>query len=123
MRDPAERFRASLSEQLRTAFADRNGEAVRTLRCVMAAIDNAGAVPLDEVRRVAPTTTETPRKSLSEQEIAGILQAEIAARNRVAAEHARRGNDAQAASLHAEIAVIQQLTTLLNREPLPWPPT
>jgi len=84
-------------------------ETVRTLRCVMAAIDNAGAVSLEEVRRAAPSTTETPRKSLSEQEIAEILQAEIAARRRVAEEYARLGNAAQAAKLHAEIATIQHL--------------
>lgn len=114
MSDPAEHFRALLSEQLRAAFAARNGEAVRTLRCVMAAIDNAGAVPLEAITAVAPATTETPRRRLSEPEIADILQAEIAARNRVAAEHARRSNDKQAASLYAEIATIQHLTTLLS---------
>lgn len=54
MSDPAEHFRALLSEQLRAALAARNGEAVRTLRCVMAAIDNAGAVPLEAITAVAP---------------------------------------------------------------------
>ena len=114
MRDPAERFRARLSEQLRTAFADRDSEAIRTLRCVMAAIDNAGAVPLTEARRAAPAATETPRRSLSEQEIADILQAEIAARSRAADQYTRLGNGAQAAKLHNDIATIQHLTTLLH---------
>jgi len=104
-----EQFRAILSHQLRAALAERDMETVRTLRCVMAAIDNAGAVSLEEVRRVAPSTTETPRKSLSEQEIAAILQDEIAARRRVVEEYARLGNAAQAAKLHAEIATIQHL--------------
>ena len=112
--DPAERFRATLSEQLRAAFAARDSEAIRTLRCVMAAIDNAGAVSLEEARRAAPSSTETPRRRLSEQEITEILQAEIAARSRAADDYARLGNSAQAAKLHDEIATIQHLTTLLT---------
>lgn len=114
MRDVVERFRAILSQQLRAALAERDRETVRTLRCVMAALDNAGAVSLEEVRRVAPATTETPRKRLSEQEIADILQAEIAARRRVAEEYAQFGNAAQAAGLQAEVSTIQHLATLLN---------
>ena len=113
MSDPAERFRARLSEQLRLAFAGRDGEKIRTLRCVMAAIDNAGAVSLEEVRGAAPSTTETPRRRLSEREIAEILQAEIAARSRAADDYARLGNGAQAANLHDDIATIQHLTALL----------
>ena len=114
MSDPAERFRARLSEQLRAAFAARDSAAIRTLRCVMAAIDNAGAVSLEEVRGAAPSTTETPRRRLSEREIAEILQAEIAARSRAADDYARLGNSAQAARLHDEIALIRHLTTLLS---------
>jgi hypothetical protein len=112
MSDPAERFRTRLSEQLRAAFADRDSAAIRTLRCVMAALDNAGAVSLEEASRAAPSTTETPRRRLSEREIAEILQAEIAARSKAAAEYTRLGNGAQAAKLHDEIATIQHLTTL-----------
>ena len=111
--DPAERFRARLSEQLRAAFAARDSATIRTLRCVMAAIDNAGAVSLEEVRRAATATTETPRRRLSEQEIAEILQVEIAAKSRAADQYTRLGNGAQAAKLHNDIATIQHLTTLL----------
>ncbi len=113
MSDPAERFRARLSEQLRAAFAARDSAAIRTLRCVMAAVDNTGAVSLEEVRGAAPSTTETPRRRLSEREIAEILQAEIAARSRAADDYARLGNGAQAANLHDDIATIQHLTALL----------
>lgn len=112
--DAAEWFRTRLSDDLRAAFAARDRAAIRTLRCIMAAIDNAGAVAVDaNATHVAPST-EVPRKPLSEPEIAAILQAEIAARARVADEYERRGNAVQAGELRHEIATIQPLTALLR---------
>lgn len=114
MTDAAEQFRSRLSTQLRTSLVERDLEAVRTLRCVMAAIDNAGAIPLEEAERAAATTTEAPRRPLSEREIAAILQAEIAARRKAADQYAGLGNSAVADQHRIDIATIEHLTTLLG---------
>ena len=115
MSDAADRFRARLAEELRAAFAVRNREATRTLRCIMAALDNAGAVsPEAQARYAAASITEAPRRPLSEQEIAALLQAEIAARSKTADIYEHVGNAAQATQLRDEIATIAHLTTLLH---------
>lgn len=111
--DAAEWFRTRLSDDLRAAFAARDRTAIRTLRCIMAAIDNAGAVAVDANATHTASHTEVPRRPLSEAEIAAILQAEIAARARVADEYERRGNAVQADELRHEIATIQPLVALL----------
>ena len=112
--DAAEGFRITLSDTLRAAMVARDRDAVRALRSVMAAIDNAGAVtPPAGTRDAAAPPTEVPRRPLSANEIAAILQAEIATRSRNAGEYERRGNAAQAAELRSEIATLQPLTALL----------
>lgn len=112
--DAAERFRATLSDTLRAAMLARDSDAVRAMRCIMAAIDNAGAVtPPPGGADAAASPTEVPRRPLSTQEIAAILHAELAARSRNADEYERLGNAAQAAQLRHEIATIQPLTALL----------
>lgn len=115
MIDAAEQFRASLAEELRTAFAARDHAAIRTLRCVMAAVDNSGAISREaQASYAAASITEAPRKPLSEQAIAEILQAEIAARSRAAALYERAGDGVQATQLRYEITTIEHLTTLLR---------
>ncbi len=111
--DAAEGFRITLSDTLRAAMVARDRDAVRALRSVMAAIDNAGAVTLPTVPDTAASPTEVPRRPLSTDEIAAILQAEIATRSRNAGEYERHGNATQAAELRHEIAAIQPLTALL----------
>lgn len=58
---------------------------------------------------------EVPRRPLSIDKIAAILQAEIASRSRNAGEYERRGNATQAAELRYEIATIQPLTALRSQ--------
>lgn len=112
--DAAEGFRITLSDSLRAAMVARDRDAVRALRSVMAAIDNAGAVtPPTAASDAAASPTEVPRRPLSADEIAAILQAEIATRSRNAGEYERHGNAAQAAELRYEVATIQPLTALL----------
>jgi uncharacterized protein YqeY len=115
MRDAAEWFRARLSEKVRAAMAERDLATLRTLRCMMAVIDNAGAISQEEVARLtAASITEAPRKHLTEQELAELLQTEIDARARAADAYERVGNVAQATLLREEIATIEHLTTLLR---------
>lgn len=118
MNDAAERFRAGLSEQLRAALTDRDRERIHTLRCIMAALDNATAVPQQkEDGTTTPSPTEVPRRYLGEQEIAEILRTEIEARSSAADEYERVGNPLQAARLRDEITTIQHLATLPGAAP------
>lgn len=115
MRDAAEWFRARLSEKVRAALADRDRAALRTLRCMMAAIDNAGAISQEEATRLsAASITKAPRRCLGEREIAAILQAEIDTRGKAADAYERIGNAAQAAQLRDDITTIEHLTMLLR---------
>lgn len=115
MIDAAEQFRARLAEELRTAFAAHDRAAIRTLRCIMAAVDNSGAISRTaQAAYVAASITEAPRKPLSEQAIAEILLAEISARRRAADLYERAGNVVQVDELRTEIATIEHLTTLLR---------
>lgn len=111
--DAAEGFRIMLSDTLRAAMVARDRDAVRALRSVMAAIDNAGAVTPPAGAPDAALPSEVARRPLSVDEIAAILQAEIATRNRNAGEYERRGNAAQAAELRHEVATIRPLIALL----------
>lgn len=115
MCDAAEQFRARLSVELRKALADRDREAIVTLRCIMAAIDNASAVsPEEGARFAASLIAEAPRRRLSDREIAAILQAEVDARSKAAEEYERVGNVARAAQLRAGIATVEHVMTLLR---------
>ena len=115
MSDAAERFRARLAEELSAALAKRDREAIRTVRCIMSVLDNAGAVSQDaQATYAAASITEVPRRAVSEAEIAALLQAEVAARNRNADTYERVGNLTQAARLRDEIALIEHLATRLD---------
>lgn len=114
MSDVVEFFRARLSEKLRAALAERNREAIRTLRCVMAALDNASAISHEEVaRHTAASITEAPRRHLGTYEITEILRVEIDMRSKAIAEYERVGNAAQAGQLRDDIAIIEHMATLL----------
>lgn len=116
MSDVAEHFRVGLSRMLRTALTERDAHATRTLRCIMAVVDNAGALsPEEQASYLAASMTEAPRRRLSEPELAAILEAEIADRRKTATAYERRGNTDQAALLRAEIALIEQMELLLKR--------
>lgn len=115
MRDAADRFRARLAEELRAAMAERDQATIRTLRCIMAALDNAGAVAQDaQASYVAASITEAPRRAVSDEEIAALLQAEIAARSKIADIYETVGNSTEVTLLRDEIATIEHLATLLD---------
>lgn len=112
MHDPAERFLPGFLNSCVRRCRKWDSAMMHTLRCVMV-IDNAGAPSHWKKPDAAPATTQAPRRRLSEQEIAEILQVEIG-KEQAADQYARLGNGAQAAKLHNDIATIQHLTTLLN---------
>ncbi|MCP2330274.1 GatB/YqeY domain-containing protein [Actinoalloteichus caeruleus] len=119
-------MRSTLRDALSTALKARDRVAIAALRSALAAIDNAGAVPLppsapsgpgvapDSVtsEHVAGTTagagsTEVDRRQLTAAEERTIVENEVRERREAAAEYQRGGRHEHADRLHAEAEVIQ----------------
>jgi uncharacterized protein YqeY len=106
--DFAETMRARLQADLRGAMKRRDPVAVSTLRCLIAAIDNAGAVapPEDDAaaRRdwskgshhviTSAGPTEVARRILTADDVDALLRREWQARETAAATLQRHGRDA-----------------------------
>jgi uncharacterized protein len=83
-----EEIKIRLSADLKNAIKERDTLAVKAIRSLMSAIDNAGAVFI-EAPKIMPMaggiagatdgigSTEVPRKELSDEEIQQIIQKEI----------------------------------------------
>jgi uncharacterized protein YqeY len=99
--DFAETKRARLQADLRDAMKRRDAIAVSTLRCLIGAIDNAGAVDAGEVGGGA---TEVARRLLTAGDVADVLAREWLARETAAATLERHGRDA--ATPRAEMAIV-----------------
>lgn len=102
-------MRRALTEAMRAR--DRN--AVNALRATLAAVDNAEAVPLDEVELSAVAdgpvragTTEVARRELDEEAVAGIVRAEVDERLEAAAQLSAAGREDRAGPLRAEAEVL-----------------
>ncbi len=109
MSDAAEPLRRKLQQDLLLAMKAKDLVAVSALRSVMSALDNASAVPVSTGPILfIPRNVEVPRKDLSEADCRSILDAEVGARMRSAAEYARLGRDDVAARMRAEQAVIER---------------
>jgi uncharacterized protein YqeY len=107
---PADALRARLAVQLRVAMKARDQITVATLRSVLSALDNAGAVA--ETRAHVPVvglSGDVPRKDLTAQDIDRLLAAETTEREIAAADYQRRGLEDAAARLRAEIAIIVRI--------------
>ncbi|WP_413585626.1 hypothetical protein [Bdellovibrio sp. HCB274] len=113
MSDAALKFRKQTSEMLRAAMAARETEAVSAIRAVLAAVDNASAIPKDEIARLDPAVTEVPRRVVTGQMIAEILKHEIESRRLAQAEYERLGNLAQAEKYRVSLETLEQLLKLL----------
>jgi uncharacterized protein YqeY len=110
--NPADTIRARLRSDLSQALKTRDGRTADILRTLIAAIDNAEAVPVTHsgpYRELAfgDPAAEVPRKSLGAAEIAAVLNAEIAERLAVAEELAAKGRNAQADELRAGCAIVR----------------
>jgi len=102
-----------LQAALRAALKQRDTDAVAALRTALAAIGNAEALPRSATQRGRPGqyvagsvaglgTTEASRRALTEDEIAGILRAEIAERRAAADQYEQAGHADRAARLRRE---------------------
>ena len=104
-----ERLRADL----KAAMQAKRGDEVRVLRQLIAALDNAEAVPIDSApKQVRPghgsAGAEAVRRDLDADSIATLLAAEIAARHAAAADYRAGGREVEADALESEVTIIER---------------
>lgn len=106
-----EQMKADLTQAMKT----RQSATVATLRAVLAAIDNAEAVPIETpARPVEPVLGqqhEVPRKHLSGDDIRQIIQTEATERRAASIKYANLGQPAEAERLLTAATLIE---TYLN---------
>jgi uncharacterized protein len=103
-------LRARLAAQLRAAMKAHDQIRVATLRSVLSALDNAGAVAETTAHvPVIGLSGDVPRRELTVQDIDRVLAAETTEREIAAADYERRGLNEGAARLRAEIAIIARI--------------
>ena len=97
------------TELLQAMKAGRKAD-VTTLRTLIAAIDNAEAVPVDETPIIPfnGRNGDVPRLQLKPEDIKQILHREAEERRTAAAEYERLGRLDQVAMLKASIALIER---------------
>src|SRR5580658_2194730 len=110
--DAAEAMRQKLQTDLRAAIKGRQALDVGVLRGLIAAIDNAGAVPL--AAKSEPPQYEVERRHLDSDEVQALLRREYEAHQAAASEFARLGR-----SVESEQA---NLATIIVRRYLSLPP-
>lgn len=94
--DPAVTIKNTLRADLREAMKARRADETALLRSLIAAIDNAEAVPMQA------GATEVPRLALDTAAIQAILLADIAEREQSAAQLEPLGQSDRAATLRAQ---------------------
>jgi uncharacterized protein len=100
-----ERMKADLLASMKARDAVR----VATLRTMISAMDNAGAVPVDtHVVPLQGITPDVPRRELSEQEQLEILRGEADGRRKAVAEYTQLGQREVVARLQAELDVLAE---------------
>lgn len=101
-----------LRSDLKEAMKERRSDDARLLRTLIAAVDNAEAVPVDlsgpaqAARALGDPSGEVARLELDEAALDRILTAEVDARLAAAEDYARHGRDDEAARLRTEAATI-----------------
>src|SRR5580698_1872466 len=93
--DAVESLRSRLSADLLTAMKERDKQTIDTLRCLLAALDNAGA----QDPKAFGSSTEVPRKLLTHNELQAQMQVELASRRTAVIEYERGGRHQDAARL------------------------
>ena len=118
---PSNQIRARLQAALTTALRSRDTIAAAAIRSALSAIANAEAIPPLETRSSqAPSehfaaaaagvgAAEAERRLLTESDVAGIVEAEIAERRAAADEYDRLGRRDQSARLRHEADVLAAL--------------
>jgi len=100
----AEAMRQRLQSDLRSAIKARAVREVSVLRQLIAAIDNAGAVPLPP--KGQPVQSEVERRSLGFDDIRALLQREYDTRKHAVTEFSRLGRTVEAETAQFEMDVV-----------------
>jgi uncharacterized protein len=110
--DAVEPLRARLSADLLAAMKARDKSTIDTLRCLLAVLDNAGA----QGPKVFGSSIEVPRKSLSQDEVQALMQAEIASRHAAIIEYERDGRRQDTARLRGRASPHQSVHFVIDRK-------
>jgi hypothetical protein len=102
--DAAEIMRLRLQADLRGAIVSRAKLEVAVLRSLIAAIDNAGAVPIPP--KSEPVRHEVERRRLDRNQVQALLQTERDLRQAAADEFSRLGLVGEAAGARLEATVV-----------------
>lgn len=111
--DPAQALQARLRDRLKMAMRDRSIDQMKVLRALIAAVDDAQAVPMGEQHERYQThtfgagTNEVPRLSLDANDLRALLERERDQRLAAAAEYDRLNRPDAARALRQEAAVAQ----------------
>ena len=101
--------RDEMQADLREAMRSRDRPAVVALRTALAALSNAEAPPIDSAPlEVRGELVQNVRHELSDDEVTTIVQAQIDDRGRTITELLPHGQDAEVATLRAEIDVLRR---------------
>src|SRR5579863_1930135 len=104
--DAAEAMREKLQRDLRAAIKGRQNLDVAVLRGLIAAIDNAGAVPL--AAKSEPPQHEVERRHLDSGDIQAVLQREYEAHQAAASEFARLGRGVESDRANSAMAIVSR---------------
>ncbi len=107
MPDHITQLRHQLGTDLRQALKARDAIAVSALRSLLAALDNASAVPITEAH--VPTigrAGDLPRRQITARDSEAILRAEADALTAAANEYDRLGRPDESARKRAELAIV-----------------
>jgi uncharacterized protein YqeY len=111
--DAVEPLRARLSADLLVAMKARDKLTIDTLRCLLAALNNAGAQdPATTPSAVVGRVADVPRKSLTQSELDALMEAEVTSRSTAIIEYERGGRHQDAARLRAELVLIRRYVAL-----------
>lgn len=107
-------FLALLKNDLRDAMRARNAAEITTLRGLIAAVDNAQAVPVGDRHETyvfhafGDGTVEVPRKALGRDELRRLVETEIRSRSDAADDYRRLGRDDKARDLSQEVEILSR---------------
>ena len=105
----AQDLRERLREALTSAMKEQDTVAAAAFRSTLAAIANAEAIeaPAKVAPRIGLGAGESARKELSDNELTGIVRAEMAERMSAAMKYEQLGRHAHARRLRAEAAALE----------------
>jgi uncharacterized protein YqeY len=97
--------RGRSTADLLTAMKARDKSAIDTLRCLLAVLDNAGA----QEPKAFGSSTEVPRRSLTQTELQALMQAELTSRRAAVIEYEHGGRHQDAMRLRTRAGFNQSV--------------